>query len=346
MRWTWIAATTLTLATALPRPAAALDVGQMAPPLAIDKWIQGRPIDLQKEKGSRIFMVEFWATWCPPCKASVPRLNTMQKQYEKDLTIIGVTAEDDRGNTTATVKRFVKEQGSNMSYTVAMDDGMRTSLAYMGDAQVIGIPYAFLVARNGMVAWQGSPLDPALDEVIASLISGEFDLDAAKVAGQVEQRFQALNPLVQMGHWNAVWDGLVGILKLDPSNETALELMLAVHNERRQKPSLYREWAKGHIAGNRDNVKAMQRLAATLCDNPDLPSRFPDLALEAAKAAYEGSNRRDVHSIVTYARTLYLIGELDRAIALQTEAVAVADDPGEHQAVLEYYNLCKQLQGT
>lgn len=346
MRRIWIATVVLAFVAVLAIPARALEVGDMAPALSIAEWIQGKPVDLQKDRDAQVFMVEFWATWCPPCKASVPRLNDFQKKFTGDLTIIGVTSEDDRGNTTSSVKRFVKQQGSNMSYHVAMDKDLGTSSAYMGSAQVMGIPYAFLVARGGRVAWHGSPLDPSLDEVIASVVSGQFDFDAAKVAGQVEQRFQALNPLVQMGQWSAVWDGLIGILKLDPANETALELILAVHVERGQKPSTYREWASDHIKAHRDNIKAMQRLAAILCDNPNLESRFPDLALEAAKAAYEGSNRRDPLAIVTYARALYQIGELDRAIELQTDAVAVAVDPREFQAVLEYYNLCKQLRGT
>ena len=177
---------------ALTPSALALNVGDRAPVLTIDEWVQGASVDLSRQIGSRIFMVEFWATWCPPCKASVPRLTQLQNKYKNDLTIIGVTAVDDRGNTPAAVRRFVRKQGENMSYTVALDKGLTTTTAYMGDSVLVGIPYAYLIARDGRIAWHGSPLDPSLDEVVDSLVSGGFDFSAAKVAAEVEQRFRAL----------------------------------------------------------------------------------------------------------------------------------------------------------
>ena len=332
----------------LTSSALALDVGDRAPGLTIAEWVQGKPVNLKKEIGSKVFMVEFWATWCPPCKASVPRLSRLQNKYKNDLTIIGVTAADNRGNTASAVKRFVKTQGPDMSYTVAMDKDMETSTEYMGGAGIMGIPYAFLVMKDGRIAWHGSPLEPGLDDVIAQMVGGEYDIEAAKITAQVDQRFQALNPLVQMGHWSAVWDGLIGILKLDPANETALQLILAIHRDQIKDARTFRAWASSHIVAFRNHVEGMKRLAATLCDNPDLSTRLPDLALEAAKAAYDASKRRDASVLAVYARTLYQVGELDRAIELQTDAVAIAnaEERKAAQAILDYYILCKQLQGT
>lgn len=333
---------------ALTPSALALNVGDRAPVLTIDEWVQGASVDLSRQIGSRIFMVEFWATWCPPCKASVPRLTQLQNKYKNDLTIIGVTAVDDRGNTPSAVRRFVRKQGENMSYTVALDKGLTTTTAYMGDSVLVGIPYAYLIARDGRIAWHGSPLDPSLDEVVDSLVSGGFDFSAAKVAAEVEQRFRALEPLLQMGRWSAVWDGLIGVLKLDPAEETALQLMLAMYLEGKKDAQAFRSWASAHIEANRDKAKAMERLAALLCSNPNLEARFPDLALEAARAAYEASNKRDASVLAVYAQALYQIGDVDRAIELQVAAVGVAngDERDAMQKVLDYYNLCKQLQGT
>ncbi len=325
-------------------PVSALGIGDRAPALSIEEWVQGHPVDLAREIGTRVFMVEFWATWCPPCKASVPRLTEFQNKYKKDLTIIGITSKDDRGNTNAAVRRFVKDKGPKMSYTVAMDKDMVTSMAYMGGAEVAGIPYAFLVARNGKIAWEGSPLDPALDDVLSELISGTFNFDAAAVAAQVDQRFQALDPLFRLGHFSAAWDGLIGILKLDPANDVALQLLLAVHLEGHKDAATYRSWARAHIKEYRKNGKAMAQLATILADNADLATRYPDLALEAARAAYDAPGKRTSKVLAVYARALYQIGKLDRAIELQTEAVASAKDPVKAQAVLDYYALCKKLQ--
>ena len=93
----------------------------------------------------------------------------------------------------------------------------------------------------------------------------------------------------------------------------------------------------------------MQRLAMILCANPDMAKRTPDLALEAGRAGYNAAKGREPAAMAAYAEALYQIGELDRAIQLQQEAISVAVDPqarNELQGVLDYYNLCKQLQAS
>lgn len=337
----------LGLVTLACKPAsAALDIGDRAPALVIAEWVKGERLDLQREIGKKIYMVEFWATWCPPCKASVPRLTEFQRKYKKDLTIIGVTAPDDRGNTPKAVRRFVKRLGSGMEYTVAIDKDMATTNAYLSAAGIVGIPHAFIVGRDGRVLWQGSPLDPSLDDVLGQVVSGTYDVSHAKVQAEVERRFQALEFPAQMGRFSEVWDGLIGILKLDPTNSAALDILTQVYVNEIRDQEAFRTWAGSHIAKNRGNMLAMQRLAAALCANGDLSTRTPDLALEAAKAAYEASNERNATSIAIYARALYQIGDLDRAVALQKDAAALGDEADRKmlREILEYYSLCKSLR--
>jgi len=155
---------------------ALLGVGDKAPPLFISDWVKGAPVDFPKDIGKKIYVVEFWATWCPPCKASVPRLTDFQKKYRKDVTIIGVTSLDSRGNTKSAVRRFVKENGAAMDYTVAIDKGEKTSDAYMLAAGVVTIPHSFIVGRKGNILWQGSPLDPELDTVLKQVVDGTYDI--------------------------------------------------------------------------------------------------------------------------------------------------------------------------
>ena len=336
----------LLLATGGLPALASLEIGDKAPPLTIAEWVKGEPVDLQRDAGEKIHVVEFWATWCPPCKASVPRLTQYQQDFKDRLTIIGVTAPDDRGNTPSAVRRFVKKQGSNMDYTVAIDKDMATTNAYMSASGNTAIPHAFVVGRNGRVLWQGSPLDPSLPDVLAQVVGGTYDINQAKVQAEVERRFQALDFPAQTGRWSVVWDGLIGILKLDPANVAAMDLLMQVHLNQTRDAQAFRAWAGAHIATNRGNALAMQRLAATLSTNGDLTTRIPDLTLEAARAAYEASQGRDAVSIAVYARALYQIGDLDRAIALQQEALTVADEAERKviQEILDFFLLCKQLR--
>src|SRR4051812_12410302 len=65
---------------------ATLNVGDAAPALAPSKWIKGEPIE-KFEKG-KLYIVEFWATWCGPCRASIPHLSELQAKF-KDVAFIG-----------------------------------------------------------------------------------------------------------------------------------------------------------------------------------------------------------------------------------------------------------------
>ncbi len=337
------------LANTLPAAAANLSVGDPAPALSIDTWVQGDPVDLKKDKGKRIYMVEFWATWCPPCKISVPVLTDLQNKYKNDLTIIGVTAADPR-NTTKDVKRFVKKRGDEMPYSVAMDKDEKTTMAYLAAAGVDGIPYSFLVDKKGLIAWHGSPLDPAIGDVIAQLVSGSFDAESARkqadLQAEVNRRFQEVYLYIQVEQWSRVWDALVGILKVDPGNIEAMDVLMQVYLSDKREKKVFRKWVESHIGAHGQDVEVMQRLARILCANPDVPKRVPDLALNAARASYEASKKQDALAVSTYALAVYQIGDLERAIALQREAVSVATDANGDMVreTLDFYTQCMKLQ--
>ncbi len=104
-------------------------------------------------------LLEFWATWCPPCRQSIPHLNEIFAKYkDRGLMVVGVTDEDD-----ATIRRFQK--GVPMDYPVATDKDGRLS-EKMG---VDGIPTAFLVNKAGEIVWEGHPMQ-LTDEDIAKIL--------------------------------------------------------------------------------------------------------------------------------------------------------------------------------
>lgn len=340
-----LASLAVTFAASTPS-LAKLDVGDPAPALSIAEWLKGEPVQLSKAH-KKIHVVEFWAVWCGPCKISIPNLTGLQSKYAKDVTIIGVTDPDAGANSARAIKRFVKSQGSKMDYTIAMDTG-KTNQEYMVAAGIDGIPHAFIVGRDGLIAWQGSPLDPTLDDVLGKMVAGTYDVEAAKLEQEVNRRLDEVLRLAQTRQWEEVWDGMVDILKLDPANEVALEVMRGISIEELKDADRFRTWARAHIDAHRDHARAMQNLAVMLCASPELTGRLPALALEAAKAAYDGSGGRSAGATGAYALAVYQIGNLDRAIALQQDAMALADE-GDRDAmrdVLNYYRTCKKLQAT
>lgn len=137
-------------------------LGDAAKPLDITDWIKGGPVKLEDGKGKTIYVVEFWATWCGPCRQSIPHLTEMAHQFkDKNVVFIGVSDEKPE-----VVKPFVEKMGDKMDYNVGIDGG-KTSEGYMRAFGINGIPHAFVVGKDGNIIWQGHPmagLDKALNK--------------------------------------------------------------------------------------------------------------------------------------------------------------------------------------
>ena len=150
--------TLFTLSTASAQRGRGLTIGSQAPGLNVE-WVKGEfnPMDAD------VYVMEFWATWCPPCRTSIPHLTELQEKFkDRGVNIIGVSNEE-----LATVESFVKKMGDKMAYTVAIDAGA-TSKGYMGKYGVGGIPHAFVV-KDGEVVWHGHPmvkLDDAIEDAL------------------------------------------------------------------------------------------------------------------------------------------------------------------------------------
>src|SRR5687768_5335620 len=122
-RWTMVTAAALVCVSGAMAQEATLKVGDKAPKITVENWVKGKEIK-QFEKG-KVYVVEFWATWCGPCIKGIPHLTELQKEYkDKNVTVIGVAASENGGNAESklnTVKNFVQKQGDKMEYTVAFD---------------------------------------------------------------------------------------------------------------------------------------------------------------------------------------------------------------------------------
>lgn len=150
-----------------------LKVGDAAPALKVDKWIKGEPVK-GFDKG-KVYVVEFWATWCPPCRDSIPHLTELQHKYKDNVVIIGVDGSEravstGSDNRVSTIQKFVKEQGDKMDYRVAYDANGSAMKPYMRAAGQDGIPTAFLIDGEGKIAWIGHPMeiDSQLEKVAKS----------------------------------------------------------------------------------------------------------------------------------------------------------------------------------
>jgi len=139
-------------------------LGDAAQPLTGLEWVKGGPVEI---KPGTVHVIEFWATWCPPCRASIPHLTELQHKYkDKNLVVVGISTEK-----VNVVKPFVEKMGGEMDYAVAVD---RTGAADRGYMRAFGrntIPSAFVVGPDGKLLWVGHPLDK-MDAVLEKVLAG------------------------------------------------------------------------------------------------------------------------------------------------------------------------------
>src|SRR6185503_14721465 len=126
--------------------------------LEVSKWVQGEPV--KDFENGKAYIVEFWATWCGPCVATIPHVNELHQKFkDKGLVVIGQNVFE---NDTSKVEPFIKKMGDKMTYRVALDVTEGANKGAMGDtwmkaAGQNGIPTAFVVNKEGKIAWIGHP---------------------------------------------------------------------------------------------------------------------------------------------------------------------------------------------
>lgn len=151
---------------ALPPPAT-LSADTTAAPLAPDvvlPTLAGDSLRLAELRG-RVVLVNFWATWCAPCRVEIPDLAALHTELaDEGLTVVGVALEED-GPTV--VAPFVAEHA--IPYPIALDDG--TAAGAFGG--VLGLPTTFIIAPDGRVVrrllgiFRPEEMRPLLDALLA-----------------------------------------------------------------------------------------------------------------------------------------------------------------------------------
>lgn len=158
-----------------------LTIGDPAPTFKPEGWVKGTPVpEFQKGK---VYVVEFWATWCGPCIASMPHLSDMADKWKGKIEFISVNTWDrnqpgekeaKHAGHVERVTKFVTENDGKMRYNIALDDEKDTiSTTWMRAAGRNGIPCAFVVDQEGQVAWIGHPME--MEKPVEQVFNKTFD---------------------------------------------------------------------------------------------------------------------------------------------------------------------------
>ena len=133
-------------------------VGLDMPRLTIKNWIskdQLSPRDLE----DRIYVIEFWATWCPSCVKTMPHLNELARKYRPDEVLFITFSQDQYAEKP---RSFIEKE--NIDLYAAMDTGISVKLG------VTWIPIAYIVSNEGKVLWQGNPGSEAFNYALEKIV--------------------------------------------------------------------------------------------------------------------------------------------------------------------------------
>jgi hypothetical protein len=171
-------------ATVLPLPAEApLTIGSPSPKLATLTFVRGDAVkELSKDT---IYVVEFSGTQCVPCLKCVPHLNELQKKYP-DVVLLSIYGGEDE----KVVREFLAGPGKDIAFRVAADPAGAMWRDWSNPACREGIPDAFVVGKDGKIAWIGRPSEIAdpLDQIVAGTFDPQEDVMRLKLEQAIVRR--------------------------------------------------------------------------------------------------------------------------------------------------------------
>ena len=341
----------LTVGTSAFADEPTLKVGDVAPKLLMGKWVQGEPV--KEFDHDKAYIVEFWATWCGPCKASIPHLNEHYLKYkDKGLVVIG---QDCWETDDTKVAPFVKTMGEKMSYRVAMDDKTTDTKGAMAQnwlaaAGQNGIPSAFLIGKDGRIAWIGHPMSLE-DSMIEDVLAGKFDTKKAAADFAEKAKNDA--------HMTAVRKELLAAIQKKQWDE-ALAKLDEVEKLMPEKQRSGLEMQRFEILMNKQDYAAAYKLAEQISDARmdhtfintfmqvglvseiiDPSVEKPDLALaeKLASRAVEISQSTNAFALDALACVTFKEGKQERAVTLEEQAINYAGigEKPNYQKTLEGY---------
>jgi thiol-disulfide isomerase/thioredoxin len=329
-----------------PKPEPSLRAGMPAPEFKVEKFLKGTPFT-GFEKG-RVYVIEFWATWCGPCVMSMPHLSQLQREYaEKGVTICGVNIWEDKNyndETLAKATKFVEGKGDGMAYTVAYDGGSKhMDTAWMTAAARRGIPSAFVVDQAGKIAWIGHPM--SLDMVLDEVVKGTWDV--AKGPEKLEAANKAFSDAAEkykesISAGDAAWDAATKQYPLMGHTRAADRFGAMLEGGHAKEACKLGEELVEQAKKDK-NAGPIMEVLGTL-SNPSVLTtpEAKQLLMKAAQANFEFADKSQPGAWVSMARAYFFSGETEKGREAGKKAMELA--PAEVRSRMEAY--LKQIEDS
>lgn len=131
-------------------------LNEKAPGLTVEKWLTDAP-----DTEGKFVLVDFWATWCGPCRRGIPEMNEFSRKFKDDLVVIALSDE--------TEEKVRGMKDPVIEYYSAID----TKATLKNTLEIKGIPHVILIDPRGIVRWEGFPSlegHKLTEEVLTELI--------------------------------------------------------------------------------------------------------------------------------------------------------------------------------
>ncbi|MSR04370.1 MAG: redoxin domain-containing protein [Phycisphaerales bacterium] len=321
----------------------ALSIGSKAPIPEISDFVRGeKPTFFEPGK---VYVIEFWATWCPPCRQSMPHLTKLAEDMKsKGVVIVGVSDEK-----VETVRTFLEkdEWKQKARYTLATDPDRSTHKAYMEASGQGGIPTAFIV-KEGVVQWIGHPME--MDAPLAKIVDGTWDPKTAK------QSFEdsVAEEMKAMGRQNDMtkaidskdWDKAVALIDAEIAASTGEEAMQSKVQKAQILLVAGRSEAAYALCAElvKEDPALRNFVATSVLHLPDVADRRVDLAITWLTDVTSAAGPVNPQVLAELAYAWSLKGDFTKAADFMRRAIDTAKSLGPTAA--DYVaDLTAQLKG-
>lgn len=357
----WLVAISLISTSPVLAADEVLTIGSNAPALDVEHWVQdgkGKFKPVTKFAKDKVYVVEFWATWCGPCIASMPHLAELQNEYaSKGVQIVSISDED-----LETVEKFLEREVQSRgkpaakeadskepakkekpqtyreltsAYCLTADPDRSAHTAYMEAAGQGGIPCAFIVGKDQKVEWIGHPM--SMDEALAEVVSGKWDREAFAKEFKAQQELDLLLNKVRvamsegttkeaLAAINAALEKAKEGPRTDQLQLMRLQIQLSDKGSQDQLPEILAVAYKKYASQPQlINVIAWTLVEQIESGELEKNQELLDLTRSAIeKIVSQGTGDTRAATLDTVAHVQFLSGDVDAAIKTQTEAVELS----------------------
>lgn len=146
--------------------------GKRAPNFQVDEWLTSQP-----NATGKVVVIDFWATWCSPCRNSIPHMNELATRFADDMVVVGLSDENKQAFENGMRKHDLRL--TNFRYSLALDQRGRMK----GEIKVSGIPHAIVMSSDWIVRWQGNPATLKAD-TLERIVKANRQLNAGSASAQ------------------------------------------------------------------------------------------------------------------------------------------------------------------